>query len=116
MGCGVVCSGAMRCLNTSSMRMTRLRSAACVLLLHINMPHTISTSLPPSIHPSPTLIKTKKTQPRNHTTQQNDRWHVNERRWGAVSRSVRLPKVHVCVCPLFGRLGGWEVVVLHYVI
>lgn len=23
---------------------------------------------------------------------QNDRWHVNERRWGSVSRSVRLPK------------------------
>lgn len=24
--------------------------------------------------------------------EENDRWHVNERRWGTVSRSVRLPK------------------------
>ncbi len=32
-----------------------------------------------------------------HTTPatQNDRWHVNERRWGTVSRSVRLPKVRM---------------------
>lgn len=27
-----------------------------------------------------------------HKHIQNDRWHVNERRWGTVSRAVRLPK------------------------